>query len=242
MRIKTKQDLLVIICKALTLLSEDERYPESLESLKYAEKEIEKYDLKIIKKRLSDRLHDDDRIHPIHPEVAELLMNIYLDGIEEGDSDYMCKLGSLYYTGRAGEQDYKKAAEYYYMAEKVKNDRTIEKVENINGDNQEAETRSLKVNLQMNDFDRLRKDWDKIINEIKRDHNLLQVSFDTWLKPLKLHDLINNELLIIVPEEGYARILEKKYSLLIKTTIEIRYKIPIKIRYITESEAKELSI
>ncbi|MBP3803755.1 MAG: hypothetical protein J6I76_07635 [Oribacterium sp.] len=191
---------------------------------------------------MSERLHDDDMVHPIHSEIAELLMNIYLDGIKEGDSDYMRKLASLYYTGSAGEQDYKKAAEYYHMAEKSKKERASEKLDNINVKNHETETRRVKEDISLNDFDMIRKDRNKILNDIKKDYDILQVSFDTWFKPLRLYGLNKNELLIIVPEEGYVRVLEKRYSLFIKYTIENNYNIPIKLRFITGSEAKKLSI
>ena len=126
MRIKSKNDLLMRVSNAIAALSKDGRYPESLASLKDAEYEMDTNDFEEAKRLLSDTLHDDDKILPMHPEVAGLLMDIYLDGMEEGDADYMCKLGSLYYTGRSGEQDYVKAAEYYHMAEKGGNEQAAE--------------------------------------------------------------------------------------------------------------------
>ena len=38
------------------------------------------------------------------------MIDIYEDGIENESADAMCDLGSLYYTGRAGEKNYEKAA------------------------------------------------------------------------------------------------------------------------------------
>ncbi len=53
--------------------------------------------------------------------IADLLIEIYNDGIEKGNDDAMCDYGSLYYTGRIGEQNYEKAAYYYEMAAKLGN-------------------------------------------------------------------------------------------------------------------------
>ena len=410
MRINSKYDLSKRVNNAITALSKDGRYPESLVSLKNAKNVTDINDLEEAKSLLSDNLYDDDIIHPMHPEVAGLLTDIYLDGIEKGDSDYMCKLGSLYYSGRAGKQDYVKAAEYYHMAEKRGNEQAAEKLgdiyyygktgekdymkafnyfvkgattgnvrslykvgdfyrngfyvekdpkeafhiyerctemiteelnpevgadvymrmgdcyhegigvekdlilalslmcssegliyrrlkfgdfyqqnnlkhvlatesrireeirnelipvylswadsqvdsddttdkkepENADGqENNDAKNKDTEKNVNSetatNVFFRIRKDWDKILEDFKKDYDLLQVQVDTWLKPLRLFDLTDNELLIIVPAKDYAEILKKKYSRLIKAAIEIKYDIPLEIRYITEPEAKKLS-
>ena len=64
----------------------------------------------------------------------------------------------------------------------------------------------------MNDFETIRKNWDDILKNMKEEHDILPVSFDTWLKPLRLFDFINSQLLILVPEEGYIKYLDKKYE------------------------------
>ena len=56
----------------------------------------------------------------------------------------------------------------------------------------------------MNDFETIRENWDDILKNMKEEHDILPVSFDTWLKPLRLFDFINSQLLILVPEEGYT--------------------------------------
>ena len=38
----------------------------------------------------------------------------------------------------------------------------------------------------MNDFETIRKNWDDILKNMKEEHDILPVSFDTWLKPLRL--------------------------------------------------------
>ena len=91
----------------------------------------------------------------------------------------------------------------------------------------------------MNDFDSIRKNWDSILNNMKEEHDSLPVSFDTWLKPLKLYDMVDGQLIIIIPEEGYIKILEKKYSLFLKVAVEEITGIPVDIHFLVEAEARD---
>ena len=91
----------------------------------------------------------------------------------------------------------------------------------------------------MSDFESIRKNWNEILQNMTDDHDILPLSFDTWFKPLKLYDLINNELIIIVPEEGFIGYLNKKYSLLLKIAIEEKTGIPVDIHFLIENDARE---
>ncbi len=63
-------------------------------------------------------LHGADGTEILPKEVAELMIEIYLEEIANENPDAMTNLGSLYYTGRCGEQNYEKAVKYYTMADK----------------------------------------------------------------------------------------------------------------------------
>ncbi len=91
----------------------------------------------------------------------------------------------------------------------------------------------------MNDFETIRKSWDDILNNMKAEHDILPVSFDTWLKPLRLFDCVNSTLLILVPEEGYIKYLDKKYSLFLKIAVEEKTGIPVDILFMVEKDARE---
>ena len=65
---------------------------------------------------LAAELFDCDAAKPLPPEVGKLMEEIYLDEIEAENFDAACGLGSLYYTGRIGIQDYTKAMHYYKIA------------------------------------------------------------------------------------------------------------------------------
>lgn len=68
---------------------------------------------------IASRLHDADNTQILPKEVASLLIEIYLEEIDKENVGAMTDLGSLYYTGRCGELDYKKAVHYYTMADKL---------------------------------------------------------------------------------------------------------------------------
>ena len=91
----------------------------------------------------------------------------------------------------------------------------------------------------MNDFEIIRKNWDHILQSMKEEHDILPVSFDTWLKPLRLFDFINGQLIILVPETGYIKYLDKKYSLFLKVSVEEITSIPVEILFMVEKDARD---
>ena len=64
-------------------------------------------------------LQDADPAAILPQEAARLLIEIYLEEIKNGNAAAMTCLGALYYTGRCGEQSYKKAMKYYRMADRL---------------------------------------------------------------------------------------------------------------------------
>ncbi len=65
---------------------------------------------------LANLLHEADKAKMMHPLIAQFCLEVYFDEYAEGNAEAACDLGSLYYTGRAGEQSYAKAVEYYTYA------------------------------------------------------------------------------------------------------------------------------
>lgn len=62
-------------------------------------------------------LCDTDKVMP--GSVLEYLKTVYQIGIDEGNPICMNNMGSLYYMGRCGMKDYKKAQKYYEMSVKT---------------------------------------------------------------------------------------------------------------------------
>ena len=62
--------------------------------------------------------------------------------------------------------------------------------------------------------------WDEILQTIKIDHDLSDISFDTWLKPLKVYSVEGNIVAILVPSEQVGlNYINKKYKLPLQVTI-----------------------
>ena len=51
----------------------------------------------------------------------------------------------------------------------------------------------------------IQEKWDEILNIVKTEHELSDVSFNTWLVPLKVQNVDNNIATIIVPSKQYRR-------------------------------------
>lgn len=69
-------------------------------------------------------------------------------------------------------------------------------------------------------IDKIREKWDDILKYLKEEHDISDVSFDTWLLPLTPYKLDGNQLLILVPDVNFLGYIRKKYGFLLKVTIE----------------------
>lgn len=62
--------------------------------------------------------------------------------------------------------------------------------------------------------------WDEILEIVKTEHDLSEVSFKTWLKPLTVYKVEGNVVTIIVPSEQVGlNYISKKYKLPLQVTI-----------------------
>ena len=62
--------------------------------------------------------------------------------------------------------------------------------------------------------------WDEILQIVKTEHDLSEVSFTTWLQPLKVYEVKGNVVTIIVPSEQVGlNYISKKYKLPLQVTI-----------------------
>ena len=62
--------------------------------------------------------------------------------------------------------------------------------------------------------------WDEILETVKKEHELSDVSFITWLKPLKIHKIDDQVVTILVPSQQVGlNYISKKYALPLKVAI-----------------------
>ena len=62
--------------------------------------------------------------------------------------------------------------------------------------------------------------WDEILELVKTEHELSTISFNTWLKPLKIYEVKDNVVTILVPDGQVAlSYVNKKYKLALQVII-----------------------
>ncbi|MBR3811347.1 MAG: chromosomal replication initiator protein DnaA [Agathobacter sp.] len=92
-------------------------------------------------------------------------------------------------------------------------------------------------------MEKLIEKWDHILNTVKREHEISDISFDTWMRPLEVYALDGNTLYILAPFEQMAlSYIQKKYYLPLKVAIcEILEK-EYDIQFIIPEYAKSLNL
>ena len=68
-------------------------------------------------------------------------------------------------------------------------------------------------------IEKIKENWDKILLTLKEEHEISNISYSTWLEPLKPHSFKDNTVTIIVPEQTFLQYVNKKYGFLLKVTI-----------------------
>lgn len=69
-------------------------------------------------------------------------------------------------------------------------------------------------------MDLILEKWDEILMTVKTEHDISDISFDTWIRPLEIYGIENNTLYILVPSEQMTlSYISKKYYLPLKVAI-----------------------
>ena len=97
-------------------------------------------------------------------------------------------------------------------------------------------------------IDKIKENWDKILLTLKEEHEISNISYSTWLEPLKPHSFKDNTVTIIVPEQTFLQYVNKKYGFLLKVTIseflekecEVDFKVKEQIVETEEPSAPQL--
>ena len=85
--------------------------------------------------------------------------------------------------------------------------------------------------------------WDQILNTVKKEHEISDISFDTWMRPLEVYAIEENTLYILAPFEQMAlSYIQKKYYLPLKVAIGEVIGEEYDIQFILPEHAKSLNI
>lgn len=84
----------------------------------------------------------------------------------------------------------------------------------------------------------VKEKWPEIIEHLRVEHELLNVSFNTWIKPLKVYDVIDDTAYILVNKDSSVEYIDKKYRLPLMVCIaEITGK-EYEIQFVSEDDVK----
>ena len=84
----------------------------------------------------------------------------------------------------------------------------------------------------------VKEKWPEIIEHLRIEHELSNVSFTTWIQPLKVYDVIDNTVFILVNMNSSVEYIEKKYLLPLKVCIAEITEIEYEVVFISEDDDK----
>ena len=87
----------------------------------------------------------------------------------------------------------------------------------------------------------VKEKWDDIIQKLKIEYDIYDVSFKTWILPLKVHEEKDSTVSIIAPSRAHIDFIMKKYLLYLQVCIEEITGIEYKINLITEEASGTFS-
>ena len=87
----------------------------------------------------------------------------------------------------------------------------------------------------------VKEKWDDIIQKLKIEYDIYDVSFKTWILPLKVHEEKDSTVSIIAPSRAHIDFIMKKYLLYLQVCIEEITGIEYKINLITEEDSGSFS-
>lgn len=90
-------------------------------------------------------------------------------------------------------------------------------------------------------MDLILEKWDEILQTIKTEHDISDISFDTWIRPLEVYGVENNTLYILVPSEQMTlSYISKKYYLPLKVAVAEIIGKEYEIKFILPEQANNL--
>ena len=87
-------------------------------------------------------------------------------------------------------------------------------------------------------MDIVNEKWPEIIEHLRIEHELSNVSFTTWIQPLKVFEIIDNTVFILVNMKASVEYIEKKYLLPLKVCISEITGIDYEVVFVSEDDSR----
>lgn len=92
----------------------------------------------------------------------------------------------------------------------------------------------------MTNSDLLKSRWEDVLDTLREENDLTNVTYSTWLEPLVIHRVDNEGVTFIVPSGPMGiNILNKKYTGMIKKTIKEVTGLDLNVHYVTPDAADQ---
>ncbi len=90
-------------------------------------------------------------------------------------------------------------------------------------------------------MDSIKKKWDEIKETVRKEYELTDVSYDTWIKPLSFYDVEDNVVIIMIPsDQAHAlNYISSKYKNFFKVIVSEMMNHTYDITFILEKETME---
>lgn len=89
-------------------------------------------------------------------------------------------------------------------------------------------------------LEKIKEKWADILLYLKEEHEVSDVSYKTWLLPLKIYSIDNNHVVtMLVPDSNFLDYIKKKYGFLLKIAIEEKTGIQCEIVFTVEDQIQE---
>ena len=90
----------------------------------------------------------------------------------------------------------------------------------------------------------IKEKWPEILETIKSEHEISDVSFKTWLQPLIPYDTHDNVLFLLLPDErmgqNYINYIDKKYTVPLKVAVAECTGLELDIQFIFPSQTSDI--
>ena len=86
----------------------------------------------------------------------------------------------------------------------------------------------------------IKNNWMEIKETVRREYNLSSISYNTWIEPLKIHNVVNDVVNIIIPsDQSHAlNYISSKYKSFFQVTISEMFNHMYDVVFILENDAR----
>lgn len=91
-------------------------------------------------------------------------------------------------------------------------------------------------------IDRLKENWDAIKDTLKENYDISKVSYDTWIVPMEIHNVDNDQVYILADTKGIPNILDyikKKYKQILEIVIEEKIGLHCNVIFVTSEDLEK---